>query len=150
MTYPQWSEGTIMLFVRMVEVVWKWPFIHDESLASSFLKSGFQVHSGLDLPAYEDLDIEFFLFRWRYSKTSDATPPCSALVKLLRRFLESFLLQEALPRTLLVSYWSFPPQCCCSAKAIRTCEKSPLRPDKNGRQRFRGVQWQFGWIAPTF
>ena len=62
------------------------------------------MHSGLDLPAYEDLDIEFFLFRWRYSKTSDATPPCSALVKLLRRFLESFLLQEALPRTLLVSY----------------------------------------------
>ena len=90
MTYPQRSEGTIMLFVMMVEVVWKWPFIHDESLASSFLKSGFQVHSGLDLPAYEDLDIEFFLFRWRYSKTSDATPPCSALVKLLRRFWRAF------------------------------------------------------------
>lgn len=56
----------------------------------SFLKSGFQVHSGLNLPAYEDLDIEFFLFRWRYSKTSDATPPCSALVKLLRRFWRAF------------------------------------------------------------
>ena len=45
-----------------------------------------------------------FLFRWRYSKTSDATPPCSALVKLLRRFLESFLLLQKRCRAL---FW-FP------------------------------------------
>ena len=50
------------------------------------------MHSGLDLPDYEDLDIEFFFYLGGDIVKPQMRRVSSALVKLLRRLQKGFLL----------------------------------------------------------